>query len=202
MQEVGPSIFFSLLVITVSFLPVFTLEGTEGRLFKPLAFTKTFSMGFAAMLAVTLTPALAALFIRGKIRDEDAQPVNRWLDRARTRRSCASSSRYRWHGASSLAAARRRAHGPGAASGSGSEFMPPLNEGVILYMPTAPPGMSRHEAARRAAGDGPRAQVSSPRSRACSARPGRAETPTDPAPLGMVETTVVLKPRDRVARRA
>src|SRR5436190_21319544 len=79
MHEVGPSIFFSLLVITVSFIPVFTLEGTEGRLFKPLAFTKTYSMGFAAILAVTLTPALAAIFIRGTVRGEHANPINRLL---------------------------------------------------------------------------------------------------------------------------
>src|SRR5690606_30976616 len=84
MQEVGPSIFFSLLVITVSFLPVFTLEGVEGRLFRPLAFTKTYSMGFAALLAVTLTPALAAIFVRGKIRGERANPLNRWLVAAYT----------------------------------------------------------------------------------------------------------------------
>src|SRR5204863_4368490 len=82
MQEVGPSIFFSLLVITVSFLPVFTLEATEGRLFKPLAFTKTYSIGFAAILAVTLTPALAVLLIRGKVQDEDKNPLNRWLTAA------------------------------------------------------------------------------------------------------------------------
>jgi hypothetical protein len=84
MQEVGPSLFFSLLVITVSFLPVFTLQGVEGRLFRPLAFTKTYSMGFAAVLAVTLTPALVALVIRGRIRREEASPVNRWLIRAYT----------------------------------------------------------------------------------------------------------------------
>src|SRR5207244_2188383 len=82
MQEVGPSIFFSLLVITISFLPVFTLEATEGRLFKPLAFTKTYSIGFAAVLAVTLTPALAVLFIRGKVHDEAKNPINRWLSAA------------------------------------------------------------------------------------------------------------------------
>src|SRR5207237_8809372 len=81
-QEVGPTIFFSLLVITVSFLPVFTLEATEGRLFKPLAFTKTYSLGFAAVLAVTLTPALAVLLIRGKVHDEDKNPINRWLTAA------------------------------------------------------------------------------------------------------------------------
>src|SRR5262249_17298991 len=82
MHEVGPSIFFSLLVITVSFLPVFTLEATEGRLFKPLAFTKTYSIGFAAVLAVTLTPALAVLLIRGKVPDEARNPLNRWLTAA------------------------------------------------------------------------------------------------------------------------
>src|SRR6202011_5733671 len=84
MQEVGPSIFFSLLVITISFLPVFTLEATEGRLFKPLAFTKTYSIGFASILAVTLTPALAVLFIRGKVLEESRNPLNRWLTAAYT----------------------------------------------------------------------------------------------------------------------
>jgi Cu(I)/Ag(I) efflux system membrane protein CusA/SilA len=139
MQEVGPSIFFSLLVITVSFIPVFTLEGTEGRLFKPLAFTKTYSMGFAAILAVTLTPALAAIFIRGKIIPEHRHPVNRLLMRA-------YAPVVRW-------AIRYRALVIGGAVlviaftvpawfRLSSEFMPPLNEGVILYMPTALPGMS------------------------------------------------------------
>jgi len=192
MQEVGPSIFFSLLVITVSFIPVFTLEGTEGRLFKPLAFTKTYSMGFAAVLAVTLTPALAAILIRGKIIPEHRHPVNRLLIRA-------YAPVVRW-------AIRYRALVIGGAVLSialtvpvwfrlSSEFMPPLNEGVILYMPTAPPGMSIAEASHIL-------QVMDkelkafPEVASVFGKNGRAESPTDPAPFGMVETTVVLKPRD------
>jgi Cu(I)/Ag(I) efflux system membrane protein CusA/SilA len=193
MQEVGPSIFFSLLVITVSFIPVFTLEGTEGRLFKPLAFTKTYSMGFSAILAVTLTPALAAIFIRGKLIPEERHPVNRLLIRA-------YAPVVRW-------AIRYRAMVIGGAvlliaftipvwfrlSG---EFMPPLNEGVILYMPTAPPGMAIAEASHvLEAMD--KELKSFPEVASVFGKNGRAETPTDAAPFGMVETTIVLKPRDQ-----
>src|SRR6185436_12737552 len=145
MQEVGPSIFFSLLVITVSFIPVFTLEGTEGRLFKPLAFTKTYSMGFAAILAVTLTPALAAIVIRGKIRGEERNPLNRWLVAAYTP-VVRLVVRHRW--SVLVAALIGMVLTIPAYFRLGSEFMPPLNEGAILYMPTAPPGMSDAEASR------------------------------------------------------
>jgi copper/silver efflux system protein len=193
MQEVGPSIFFSLLVITVSFIPVFTLEGTEGRLFKPLAFTKTYSMGFAAVLAVTLTPALAAIFIRGKILPEQRHPVNRLLIRA-------YAPVVRW-------AIRYRALVIGGAvmvialtipvwfrlSG---EFMPPLNEGVILYMPTAPPGMSIAEASHILTVMD-RELKAFPEVESVFGKNGRAESPTDAAPFGMIETTVVLKPHDQ-----
>src|SRR5260221_10092132 len=144
MQEVGPSIFFSLLVITVSFLPVFTLEATEGRLFKPLAFTKTYSIGFASILAITLTPALAVLLIRGKVHDEERNPINRWLTAA-----YAPVVRFvvgqRWK-VVALAVLAIVLTVP-AVFRLQSEFMPPLNEGVILYMPTAPPGMSENQAA-------------------------------------------------------
>src|SRR5262249_9108947 len=137
MQEVGPSIFFSLLVITVAFIPVFTLEGTEGRLFKPLAFTKTYSMGFAAVLAVTLTPALAAIFVRGTLLGEERHPVNRLLTRA-------YAPVVRWtvrhRGMVIVGAALVIAFTIPAWFRLSSEFMPPLNEGAILYMPTAPPG--------------------------------------------------------------
>ena len=193
MQEVGPSIFFSLLVITVSFIPVFTLEGVEGRLFKPLAFTKTYSMGFAAVLAVTLTPALAAIFIRGKIIPEERHPVNRLLVRA-----YAPVVRWavRYRGTVIAAAVLVIAFTIPAWFRLSSEFMPPLNEGVLLYMPTAPPGMSIAEAAHVT-------QVmdkelrSFPEVESVFGKNGRAETPTDPAPFGMVETTVVLKSRDK-----
>ncbi len=193
MQEVGPSIFFSLLVITVSFIPVFTLEGTEGRLFKPLAFTKTFSMGFAAILAVTLTPALAAIFVRGRLFGEDRHPVNRLLTRA-----YAPVVRWavKYRGTVLVGAGLIVALTIPAWFRLGSEFMPPLNEGVILYMPTAPPGMSVAEASRVLQLMDKELRAF-PEVQSVFGKNGRAETPTDPAPLGMVETTVVLKPRDQ-----
>ncbi len=191
MQEVGPSLFFSLLVITVSFLPVFTLEATEGRLFKPLAFTKTYSIGFSAILAVTLTPALAVLLIRGKVHDESKNPLNRLLTAA-----YAPVVRFvvdhRWKviGLALLAIVLTIP----AVSRLSSEFMPPLNEGVILYMPTAPPGMSENEATvLLQAMD--RELKKFPEVVSVFGKEGRAETATDPAPLGMAEVTVVLKPR-------
>ena len=193
MQEVGPSIFFSLLVITASFIPVFTLEGTEGRLFKPLAFTKTYSMGFAAVLAVTLTPALAAIFIRGRIIPEERHPINRLLVRV-----YAPIVRWavRYRGSVIVGAILIIAITIPAWFRLSSEFMPPLDEGVILYMPTAPPGMSIAEASHiLQAMD--KEIASFPEVQSVFGKNGRAETPTDPAPLGMVETTIVLKPRDQ-----
>jgi Cu(I)/Ag(I) efflux system membrane protein CusA/SilA len=191
MQEVGPSVFFSLLVITVSFLPVFTLEGTEGRLFRPLAFTKTYSIGFAAILAVTLTPALAVLVIRGRAREESAHPITRRLVAA-----YAPVVRFvvdhRW--TVIVAAVLAIVVTVPAFLRLGHEFMPPLNEGVILYMPTAPPGMSEDEAAIvLQAMDREIKQF--PEVASVFGKMGRAETPTDPAPLGMAEITIVLKPR-------
>ncbi len=191
MQEVGPSIFFSLVVITVSFLPVFTLESAEGRLFRPLAFTKTYSMGFAAVLSVTLIPALAVLMIRGKIRREDENPVNRWLVA-----SYAPVVRFvvahRWSVfAFSLIAMALTIP---AFLKLQSEFMPPLNEGTILYMPTAPPGMSITEASN-VLQSMDRQLKSFPEVVSVFGKAGRAETATDPAPIGMLETTIVLKPR-------
>ncbi len=191
MQEVGPSLFFSLLVITVSFLPVFTLEGTEGRLFKPLAFTKTYSMGFAAILAVTLTPALAALVLRGRILPEEKHPVSRALIAI-----YAPVVRFvvRHRGLVIVLALLAIAITIPAYLRLGSEFMPPLNEGVILYMPTAPPGMST-TAAEDVLQKIDRALMTFPEVESVFGKMGRAESPTDPAPLGMVEATVVLKPR-------
>ncbi len=192
MQEVGPSVFFSLLVITVSFLPVFTLEGVEGRLFRPLAFTKTYSMGFAALLAVTLTPALAALFVRGKIRGERANPLNRWLVAAYTP-VVRFVIRFRW-AVVALAGVAMLATVP-AFLALESEFMPPLNEGAILYMPTAPPGMSSTEAAAVLQSMDARL-AEFPEVVSVFGKMGRAETATDPAPIGMAETVVMLKPRE------
>jgi copper/silver efflux system protein len=191
MQEVGPSLFFSLLVITISFLPVFTLEGTEGRLFKPLAFTKTYSIGFASVLAITLTPALAVLFIRGKVHDDTHHPINRVL-MALYAPVVRFVVTHRWLivGLAVLAIVLTAP----AATRLGNEFMPPLNEGVILYMPTAPPGMSENESTVvLQAMD--RELKKFPEVASVFGKIGRAETPTDPAPLGMVEITVVLKPR-------
>ncbi|HXT21609.1 MAG TPA: efflux RND transporter permease subunit, partial [Thermoanaerobaculia bacterium] len=196
MQEVGPSLFFALLVITVSFLPVFTLQGVEGRLFRPLAFTKTYSMGFAALLAVTLTPALAALVIRGRIRPEERHPLNRLLVRL-----YAPVVRFvvRWRWAVVAAAALLVVATVPVLLALRSEFMPPLNEGVLLYMPTAPPGMSTSEARRVL-------QMMDARLRQFPevvrvfGKMGRAESPTDPAPLGMVETVVTMKPREQWRR--
>lgn len=191
MQEVGPSIFFSLLVITVSFLPVFTLESTEGRLFKPLAFTKTYSMGFAAILSVTLIPALAALMIRGKIRREDENPLNRWLVAGYVP-VVRFVVAHRW-AVVAFAVVAMGLTIP-AFMRLQSEFMPPLNEGTILYMPTAPPGMSVTEAAN-VLQSMDRELSTFPEVVSVFGKAGRAETATDPAPLGMLEITIVLKPR-------
>jgi Cu(I)/Ag(I) efflux system membrane protein CusA/SilA len=191
MQEVGPSLFFSLLVITVSFLPVFTLESAEGRLFKPLAFTKTYSMGFAAILSVTLIPALAVMLIRGKVRHEEDNPINRWLISAYAPvvRFVVAHAR----GVIAFAVVAMAVTIP-AFLALQSEFMPPLNEGTILYMPTAPPGMSVTEAANvLQAMD--RELKAFPEVVSVFGKAGRAETATDPAPIGMLETTIVLKPR-------
>jgi Cu(I)/Ag(I) efflux system membrane protein CusA/SilA len=191
MQEVGPSLFFALLVITVSFLPIFTLEATEGRLFKPLAFTKTYAMGFAAVLSVTLTPALAAILLRGRIRGEAEHPVNRALVRLYApvvRRVV------RHRALVVLAAVLLMAATVPVYLTLGSEFMPPLNEGTLLYMPTAPPGMSMTEAAsivQRMDQE----LMEFPEVARVFGKIGRAETPTDPAGLEMVETVVTMKPR-------
>jgi Cu(I)/Ag(I) efflux system membrane protein CusA/SilA len=193
LQEVGKPIFFALLVITISFLPIFTLQGTEGRLFKPLAFTKSYSMAFAALLAVTLTPALAAWFIRGRIRPEREHPLSRRL-------VSAYAPVVRW------AVAHQTFILAGAALlvlstvpvflHLGSEFMPPLNEGSLLYMPTAPPGMSDADASRILQSmDAKLREV--PEVATVFGKIGRARTATDPAPLGMVESVVSLKPESR-----
>lgn len=191
MQEVGPSIFFSLLIITVSFLPVFALEGTEGRLFKPLAFTKTYSMAFAALLAVTLTPALAVWLIRGRVRADQS-----WLNRALEaayRPVVRLAVRLRWL-VIAAAAAGLVATVPVFKS-LGSEFMPPLNEGSILYMPTAVPGMSITEATQTLQ-TMDRIIKSFPEVEHVFGKAGRSTSPTDPAPLSMFETVITLKPKD------
>jgi len=192
MQEVGPSIFFSLLIITVSFMPVFALEGTEGRLFKPLAFTKTYSMGFSALLAITFTPALAVLLIRGKIKG-DQSPLNQWLVRVYTPVvHFAVQFRYWVIGAAGLAMVLTIP----VFMKLGNEFMPPLNEGSILYMPTALPGMSVTEAGKILQSMD-RQLKKFPEVETVFGKIGRSTSATDPAPLSMVETIVTLKPKDQ-----
>ena len=192
LTEVGRPIFFSLLVITVAFLPVFTLEGTEGRLFKPLAYTKTFSMAFAALLSVTLVPAIAALFIRGRIRSEEGNPISRTLIRIYDP-LCRLSLRFRWPvivGAALLVVATVP-----VVFRLGSEFMPPLNEGSLLYMPTAVPGMA-DDSALDALQRQDRVLRRFPEVERVFGKAGRFSTPTDPAPLEMFETVVTLKPQE------
>jgi len=192
MQEVGPSIFFSLLIITVSFLPVFALEGTEGRLFQPLAYTKTYSMGFAALLAITFTPALAVILIRGKIRG-DKSWLNRFLVAAYTP-IVQWAVKLRW-GVLAAAIAALVATVP-VFMDLGNEFMPPLNEGSILYMPTATPGMSITEAINVLhAMD--KELKSFPEVKHVFGKMGRTTSATDPAPISMAETVVTLKPKDQ-----
>lgn len=188
--EVGPALFFSLLIITLSFIPVFTLEAQEGRLFAPLAFTKTYAMAAAAGLAVTLIPVLMGYLIRGKIPSEQANPLNRWL----------------------IAAYRPLLNGvlrfPKTTLGVallllvvslwplqhiGNEFMPPLDEGDLLYMPTALPGLSAGKAAELLQ-QTDRLIKTIPEVQSVYGKAGRAETATDPAPLEMFETIIHLKP--------
>ena len=190
MQEVGPSVFFSLLVVTVSFLPIFMLEGQSGRLFKPLAFTKTWAMAAAALLSVTLTPAVAALLIRGKIRREDENPMNRWLLRAY---APVVRLAVRWRHALVVLAILGLAATVPAFLRLGSEFMPPLNEGTLLYMPTGTPGTSITAAAdvlQRM----DRALARFPEVKRVFGKVGRADSATDPAPFSMIETVVTLRP--------
>jgi Cu(I)/Ag(I) efflux system membrane protein CusA/SilA len=192
MQEVGPSLFFALLVITVSFLPIFALEASEGRLFKPLAFTKTYAMGFAAVLSVTLTPALAAIFLRGRIRGEAEHPLNRALVRVYApvvRRVV------RHRGLVVVLAVLMMAGTVPAYLSLGSEFMPPLNEGTLLYMPTAPPGMSMTEAGAVVQRMN-QELMEFPEVARVFGKIGRAESSTDPAGLEMVETVIMLAPRE------
>lgn len=189
--EVGPALFFSLLVITVSFLPVFTLTGQEARLFSPLAYTKTYAMAAAAILAITLTPVLMGYAIRGRIPPESANPINRVLKRLYQPVLYAA---LRHPKTVVLAAALSLATIAFPLSKLGSEFMPPLDEGDLLYMPTTLPGVSADEAAdilRRT----DQLIAAMPEVERVFGKAGRAETATDPAPLSMLETTIMLKPR-------
>ncbi|HEB85135.1 MAG TPA: efflux RND transporter permease subunit, partial [Bacteroidetes bacterium] len=191
-REVGPALFFSLLIITVSFFPVFSLQAQEGRLFSPLAYTKTFAMAASAILAITIVPVLMVLFVRGGIMNEQRNPLSRFF--IGTYRPV-----IRW-------VLRRPAAVIAAGiiiflltlwpwSRLGSEFMPPLNEGDLLYMPTTPPGLSPAKA-REVLQQTDRIIASFPEVDYVFGKIGRAETATDPAPLSMIETTITLK-RDR-----
>jgi len=189
-RSVGRPLFFSLLVITVSFAPVFSLTAQEGRLFSPLAFTKTFAMAFAALLGVTLVPVLMLLLVRGKITPEARNPVSRLLIWA-YRPFVDFVLRFRWP--TLLAAVALLAATVIPFRRLGKEFMPPLNEGTILFMPTAVPGMSIGEATRiLQIQDRLLKQI--PEVATVFGKAGQAETPTDPAPLSMFETVVALKP--------
>ncbi|MCI0462001.1 MAG: CusA/CzcA family heavy metal efflux RND transporter, partial [Gemmataceae bacterium] len=193
MKEVGPPIFASLLVMAIAFMPVFTLEAQEGRLFKPLAFTKNFAIAIAAVLAVTLTPALMTLLIRGRIRPEQKHPVTRFLTRLYTPLARGAIRFRKTTVALALLAALLTLP---AFVRLGSEFMPPLEEGSILYMPTTLPGISVTEANKLVQVQD-RILKSFPEVQSVFGKAGRAETPTDPAPFSMMETTVVLKPKSQ-----
>ena len=192
-REVGPPLFFSLLIITVSFLPVFTLQAQEGRLFTPLAFTKTYAMAAAALLAITLVPVLMGYFIRGRILPESRNPVNRFLHwiHAPVLRLAIN-----WRWSTLLVALLLLGGSLYPVLKLGSEFMPPLDEGDILYMPTTFPGLSITKA-RELLQQTDKILKTFPEVESVFGKVGRAETATDPAPLAMIETTVRLRPKDK-----
>ncbi|KFC82684.1 efflux RND transporter permease subunit [Buttiauxella agrestis] len=191
--EVGPALFCSLLIITLSFIPVFSLEAQEGRMFSPLAFTKTYAMAVAAGLGITLVPVLMGYFIRGKIPDEKANPINRWLiaayepllDKVLVRPKTTL-----------VIAGLVLVATLWPLSRLGSEFMPPLDEGDLLYMPSTLPGISAREAGHLLQ-QTDRLIKTVPEVATVFGKAGRADTATDPAPLTMIETTIRFKPRDQ-----
>jgi len=191
--EVGPALFFSLLIITISFVPVFMLEAQEGRLFGPLAITKTYSMAAAAGLSVTLIPVLMGYWIRGKVPDEARNPLNRWLIGAYRPLLDAVLARPK----TTLAvAALLFITAAWPISRLGGEFLPPLDEGDLLYMPSALPGLSAQKASELLQ-QTDRLIKTVPEVAHVFGKAGRAETATDPAPLEMFETTIQFKPRDQ-----
>jgi Cu(I)/Ag(I) efflux system membrane protein CusA/SilA len=189
--EVGPALFFSLLIITLSFVPVFTLQAQEGRLFAPLAFTKTYSMAAAAALAVTLTPVLMGYWVRGRVPSEEANPLNRVLAAVYQPAIDFTLRRPRLI---ILIAALVFATTAWPLSRLGGEFMPNMDEGDLLYMPTALPGLSAAKASELLQ-QTDRMIKTVPEVASVFGKAGRAETATDPAPLEMFETTIQLKPR-------
>jgi len=188
-KQVGRPIFFALLIITVSFLPVFALEAQEGRLFRPLAFTKTFAMLVASFLSISFSAALIALLIKGKIRSEENHPISRFLHKA-YKPVASFMLDYRW--VVVVIAVVGIFSAIPVYNQLGSEFMPPLEEGAILYMPTSPPGMPVAEAQYMLNITG-QILKSFPEVESVQGKAGRAKTATDPAPLNMFETTVILK---------
>jgi Cu(I)/Ag(I) efflux system membrane protein CusA/SilA len=192
-KEVGPSLFFSLLVLTVSFLPIFALQAESGRLFKPLAYTKTFAMAGASLLAITLIPILMVVFIRGRIPREERNPLSRaaqFLYRPFLELSL------RYPAAAIFTALAVLAVSIYPLTRLGSEFMPPLDEGDLLYMPTTMPGLSITKA-REVLQQTDRIIKTFPEVEYVFGKVGRADTATDPAPLSMIETTIKLKPREQ-----
>jgi len=192
-REVGPALFFSLLIVTISFLPVFTLQQQEGRLFTPLAFTKTFSMAAAALLAITIIPVLMFYFVRGKIRKEKNNPLSNFfifiykpVIRFVLKRPLLVIVIAVLIFISTIFPYLKL----------GSEFMPPLNEGDLLYMPTTPPGISITKA-KELLQQTDKLISSHPLVEHTLGKVGRAETSTDPAPISMIETTIILKPKDQ-----
>lgn len=190
-SEVGPALFCSLLIITLSFIPVFTLEAQEGKMFSPLAFTKTWSMAVAAGLGITLVPVLMGYFIRGKIPDENANPLNRWLIRAY---EPLLDKVLQWPKATLAAAGLLLVATLWPLAQLGSEFLPQIDEGDLLYMPSTLPGISSREAGRLLQ-QTDRLIKTIPEVQSVFGKAGRADSATDPAPLTMLETTIQFKPK-------
>ncbi|KLU23394.1 cation transporter [Caballeronia mineralivorans PML1(12)] len=191
--EVGPALFFSLLIITMSFIPVFSLEGQEGKLFSPLAFTKTYTIAAAALLSVTLVPVLMGYLVRGRIPHENANPINRVLIRL-YRPLLEATLRRPWAAIGIAVIALVLTLIP--LSRLGGEFLPPLDEGDLLYMPTALPGISAEKASELLQ-QTDRLIKTVPEVATVFGKSGRADTATDPAPLEMFETTIQFKPRSQ-----
>jgi len=191
--EVGPALFCSLLIITLSFIPVFALEAQEGRMFSPLAFTKTWAMAVSAGLGITLIPVLMGAFIRGRIPAEQDNPLNRWLIRAY---EPLLDKVLNWPKTTVALALILLVATLWPLSRLGSEFMPPLDEGELLYMPSTLPGISAREAAKLLQ-QTDRLIKTVPEVESVFGKAGRAETATDPAPLTMLETTIRFKPHDQ-----
>lgn len=191
-REVGPALFFSLLVITVSFLPIFTMQAQEGRLFSPLAFTATYAMAASAILAITLVPVMMGYFLRGKIIAEQKNPINRLLHAVH---KPLLTLAMRWRLVTLLIAVALLAVTYYPYSKLGSEFMPPLDEGDILYMPTTFPGISITKA-KQLLQQTDKILYTFPEVHHVFGKVGRADTATDSAPLAMIETTVRLKPKE------